>query len=57
MAVVEQTYADLEMAGWYPDPERRHNLRYFDGEIWTDHVTHHGPTPCTSCCPDCESDC
>jgi hypothetical protein len=23
-------------ANWYPDPTRRHRLRYFDGRAWTD---------------------
>jgi hypothetical protein len=26
-------------AAWHPDPTGRHNLRYFDGNKWTDHVT------------------
>ena len=25
-------------AGWYPDPYRRHQLRYWDGSAWTEHV-------------------
>ena len=25
-------------AGWYPDPNRRHELRWFDGEHWTTSV-------------------
>ena len=24
--------------GWHPDPAARHQLRYFDGDNWTDHV-------------------
>jgi len=27
---------------WYPDPARRHEVRYFDGRDWTDHVGDHG---------------
>lgn len=26
------------MAGWYPDPGGRHELRYWDGKGWTAHV-------------------
>ena len=29
-------------AGWYADPSRRFDLRYFDGARWTDHVTRNG---------------
>jgi uncharacterized protein YxjI len=25
-------------AGWYPDPYRRHQVRYWDGSSWTEHV-------------------
>ncbi len=35
--------------GWFPDPLRQHHLRYFDGDQWTDHVTHRGPEPCGRC--------
>jgi len=27
---------------WYPDPLGRHELRYFDGSQWTEHVSSHG---------------
>ena len=27
---------------WYPDPSGRHELRYFDGTAWTEHVSDHG---------------
>jgi uncharacterized protein YxjI len=27
---------------WYPDPFGRHELRYFDGTQWTEHVSSHG---------------
>ena len=35
-----QTHA----AGWYADPLGRHELRYYDGAQWTEHVSSHGRT-------------
>ena len=29
-------------AGWHPDPSGQHELRYWDGETWTDHVSDEG---------------
>jgi hypothetical protein len=29
---------------WYPDPYRRHQLRYWDGALWTPHVSTNGVT-------------
>lgn len=29
---------------WYPDPTGRAELRYWDGEIWTDHISNAGTT-------------
>ena len=29
-------------ANWYPDPAGRHELRFWDGERWTDHVSSQG---------------
>ncbi len=29
-------------ADWYPDPFGRHELRYWDGTAWTEHVSSHG---------------
>jgi uncharacterized protein YxjI len=29
-------------ADWYPDPTGRHQLRYWDGQAWTDHASSHG---------------
>jgi uncharacterized protein YxjI len=29
-------------ANWYPDPIGRHELRYWDGSQWTEHVSSHG---------------
>jgi uncharacterized protein YxjI len=31
-------------ANWYPDPMGRHELRYYDGSAWTDHVSDQGAT-------------
>lgn len=31
-------------AGWYPDPTSRHELRYYDGTDWTEHVSNAGVT-------------
>jgi hypothetical protein len=49
MAVIDHPTVTVDRAGWYPDPDQQHNLRYFDGQDWTDHVTHYGPTPCSGC--------
>ncbi|WP_116999082.1 phospholipid scramblase-related protein [Desertimonas flava] len=29
-------------ANWYPDPQGRHEHRYYDGNAWTDHVSDNG---------------
>lgn len=29
-------------ASWYPDPLGRHEMRYWDGSQWTEHVSSHG---------------
>jgi uncharacterized protein YxjI len=31
-------------AAWHPDPTGRHQLRYWDGTQWTDHVSNNGVT-------------
>ncbi len=31
-------------AGWHPDPQGRHELRYWDGAKWSDHVSDAGVT-------------
>jgi len=28
--------------GWHPDPQGKHELRYFDGSQWTEHVSDDG---------------
>lgn len=36
----EETYA----ANWYPDPFHRAELRYYDGNAWTEHISTKGET-------------
>jgi len=36
--------ADAQTAGWFADPARRHQFRYFDGDGWTAHVADDGKT-------------
>lgn len=31
-------------AGWHPDPHGRYQLRYWDGQTWTSHVSTNGQT-------------
>ena len=31
-------------AGWYPDPDRVHDVRYWDGAMWTARIRKPGPT-------------
>jgi uncharacterized protein YxjI len=43
-------------ANWYADPLGRHELRYYDGQKWTEHVSSHGrtaidPPTCTTHVP------
>ncbi|MHB8439953.1 MAG: DUF2510 domain-containing protein [Acidimicrobiales bacterium] len=33
---------DMPTFGWYADPSSRHELRYWDGTRWTDHVSDGG---------------
>lgn len=49
MTIMERTDPAEIASGWYPDPQRQHNLRYHDGRDWTEHVTHFGPVPCPGC--------
>ncbi|HWJ08256.1 MAG TPA: AIM24 family protein [Nocardioides sp.] len=32
----------MTAAAWHPDPTGRHELRYWDGSQWTEHVSDHG---------------
>jgi uncharacterized protein YxjI len=34
----------MSSAGWHPDPSGAHELRYFDGTQWTEHVSDRGVT-------------
>jgi hypothetical protein len=34
--------APLSPAGWFADPSARHELRYWDGMRWSDHVSNAG---------------
>ena len=36
-------------AEWLPDPTGRHELRYWDGARWSDHVSDRGSPPGTAC--------
>jgi hypothetical protein len=38
-------------AGWFPDPSARHEMRYWSGTAWTEHVRD-GDTPGTDHTPD-----
>ncbi len=31
-------------SNWYPDPMKRHQLRFWDGSVWTHHVSNNGVT-------------
>jgi hypothetical protein len=34
--------AGVPAAGWFPDPYHRHQVRWFDGVAWTEHVADGG---------------
>ena len=36
--------AALPPSGWYPDPSGRYEMRYWDGDKWTEHVSRQGQT-------------
>ena len=33
---------DATLAGWHKDPSGRHELRFWDGDRWTEHVVDEG---------------
>jgi hypothetical protein len=39
-----ETTGSVPAADWYPDPRGGHELRYWDGTAWTDHVADGGQT-------------
>ena len=39
-----QAPAVAPQPGWYPDPHARHELRWFDGLRWTEHISNGGVT-------------
>jgi len=41
-AVVPPPPPSANPAGWYPDPSKRHELRYWDGLAWTANVSDAG---------------
>ena len=42
-AVAEAAPAESTVpAGWYADPSGRYELRYWDGNAWTEHVSRAG---------------
>jgi uncharacterized protein YxjI len=40
----QQQQQPASPAGWYADPLGRHQLRYYDGTQWTEHVSSNGQT-------------
>ena len=47
LAPVELSQAEIDSQrpqtpNWYPDPYRRHQVRYWDGARWTEHVADRG---------------
>ena len=34
----------MPSAGWYPDPSRQHEARWWDGTVWSDQVADNGAT-------------
>ncbi len=43
LAPARLTYrVTMTTPNWYPDPTGRHQVRYWDGAVWTDHVADNG---------------
>lgn len=42
MSETQSHAAAQHPAAWYPDPFGRHEMRYWDGAQWTEHVASHG---------------
>lgn len=40
----DEPFSRDRQPGWYPDRSGRHELRYWDGTMWTDHVADQGTT-------------
>lgn len=40
--VAAQTPVAAQPTGWFPDPSGRHQLRYWDGTAWSQHVADNG---------------
>jgi hypothetical protein len=43
-APVASTPTSSVPAGWHPDPSKRYEMRYWDGEKWTEYVSSQGQT-------------
>lgn len=41
-ALLGSSAATSAPAAWYPDPRSRHEMRYWDGQTWTSHVSDSG---------------
>lgn len=43
-AIPVVAWAAMSAPGWHPDPSGVHELRYFDGAAWTEHISNQGVT-------------
>jgi hypothetical protein len=48
----DQPQAGVGDPGWYPDPERAHTQRYWDGKGWTEQRAPSGPTESAQVSPE-----